>query len=142
MSSEPERTRLGLLELVPPVLRKRDGKILRETFDVKYILESLKKETTLNDSEIQFIVKKFFQFLIPRKYKYVTAPMIREILCNIMLEHGFERSRFEYTRIGLPYADMKEIKSTNMEDHDQRVEIYERVEFEYNEIKKILEEKK
>ena len=40
---------------------------------------------------------------------YLTAPLIREIVNSILVEHGYEEYRHKLTRLGLPVADVAEL---------------------------------
>lgn len=38
--------------------------------------------------------------------KYITSPMIREVVNATLLQFGFEKERLQYTRIGFPFYDL------------------------------------
>ena len=49
---------------------------------------------------------------------YLTAPLIREIVNSILVEHGYEEYRHKLTRLGLPVADVTELISKTGDSPD------------------------
>ncbi|MHA1730765.1 MAG: hypothetical protein ACTSU5_02425 [Promethearchaeota archaeon] len=125
-----------LQNLMPKVLKKGAGDVVvTEEFNVEKIIASLKKETSASTEEIKTIAGKVIQTLASMNLPVLTAPMIREIACSVMLSLGFLHYRYEYTRIGFPFADLKEI----LEKPDKEARIVGHITYEYNAVKKLLE---
>ena len=96
-------------------LRVRTSKTSMERFDRGKIVESLIKETEIQKEMAERIAKGVERELERLKLGYVTAPLIREIVCVKLLEHGLEKERARYTRLGMPVYDVKcliEVPST------------------------------
>lgn len=123
---------------MPKVLRKGAGDVVvTEEFDVAKIIASLKKETSASSEEIKQIAGKIIQTLASLNLPVLTAPMIREIACSVMLSLGFLHYRYEYTRIGFPYADLKEL----LAQPDQEAKIVGHIIYEFNAVKDLLDER-
>lgn len=90
-------------------LRVRTSKTTLEGFDRKKIINSLMKETELKEEIAEKISKAVEKELEKLKLSYVTAPLIREIACVKLLEHGLEKERARYTRLGMPVFDVKSL---------------------------------
>ena len=67
------------------------------------------KETSLSKGDARKITEQAIRFLISVNLKLITAPLIREVVNVQLLRNGFEKERLQYTRIGLPFYDLKEI---------------------------------
>ena len=78
-------------------------------FDENKIYNSLLKETTLNDEAAEQITKTVLRRIITSEIGFLSGPHIREIVCSVLSEMGYEEERKQYTRIGRPMADLKEI---------------------------------
>jgi ribonucleoside-triphosphate reductase len=141
-----------MYDLLPKV---KTSKNTEETFDPKRIYESLKEETILTEDEANEVAIELARRVIAYKIPVLTSPEIREMVCSILLEKGYDKARFMYTRLGLPFYDFDElITSTshasssqekpfgNVEellDREIRKErVYRQMKFEYEEIKKII----
>ncbi len=90
-------------------LRVRTSKSTLEGFDHKKIISSLMKETELKEEIAEKISRDVEKELEKLKLSYVTAPLIREIACVKLLEHGLEKERARYTRLGMPVFDVKSL---------------------------------
>lgn len=84
----------------------RTSKTLLENFDATKIAHSLVKEAELAPETADMISKEVEEELSGLKLNYVTAPLIREIANVKLLEHGMERERAKYTRLGMPVYDV------------------------------------
>jgi len=100
-----------LKNIVPGII---DKTLHIKTFNLNLIKESLLLETELCEESAIFITNETCRFIIGITgernglgIKYITAPMIREIVCVMLLKHGFEKERLQYTRIGLPHYDLE-----------------------------------
>ncbi len=84
----------------------RTSKTLLEHFDRTKIADSLVKEAELERSKAEQISLEVEEELSGMKLEYITAPLIREIANVKLLEHGMERERAKYTRLGMPVFDV------------------------------------
>jgi anaerobic ribonucleoside-triphosphate reductase len=91
----------------------RTSRLAMEEFDRNKIVESLVKEANVPITQAQKIAREAEKRLLEFKTKYLTAPLIREIVNAILLEKHFEEYRHKLTRLGLPVYDVNQlIKST------------------------------
>jgi anaerobic ribonucleoside-triphosphate reductase len=91
----------------------RTSRLAMEEFDRNKIVESLVKEANVPITQAQKIARETEKRLLEFKTKYLTAPLIREILNAILLEKDLEEYRHKLTRLGLPVFDVNQlIKST------------------------------
>ena len=89
-----------------PLVQTRDGACV---FHPGFIYRSLFRETSLTKSDAHRFTEEVIRFLISAKLKLITAPLIREVVNVHLLKNGFEKERLQYTRIGLPFYDLKRI---------------------------------
>lgn len=85
----------------------RTSKSLLEEFNPKKIVDSLIREAGLEQNKAEIIAAEVEEELSSMKLKYVTSPLIREIVNVKLLEHGMETERARYTRLGMPVYDVK-----------------------------------
>lgn len=90
-------------------LMVRTSKTTLERFNREKIVKSLIKETAINQQKAGFIAREVERELGRLRLNYVTAPLIREIVNVKLLEHGLERERAQYTRLGMPVYDVKNL---------------------------------
>lgn len=91
----------------------RTSRLAMEEFDKNKITLSLIKEANVPVSLAQKIARETEKRLQLFKTKYLTAPLIREIVNTILLEKGLEEYRHKLTRLGVPVYDVAQlIKST------------------------------
>ncbi|MBD3194898.1 MAG: hypothetical protein GF317_07590 [Candidatus Lokiarchaeota archaeon] len=143
-----------MYDLLPKV---KTSKNTEETFDPQKIADSLVNETTLKEEEATEVAIELTRRVIAYKIKVLTSPEIREIVCSILLEKNYDKARFMYTRLGLPFYDFDElvkhhsISKGNKEDAFKDIEskinleikrnrVYNQMAYEYKEIWKILNE--
>ncbi len=77
-----------------------------EEFDVNKIAHSLIREAKMPPEEAQKTAKEAEKLLEKAKTKYVTAPLIREIVNTLLIEKGQEEYRHKLTRLGLPVHEV------------------------------------
>ncbi|MGB9854290.1 MAG: anaerobic ribonucleoside-triphosphate reductase, partial [Candidatus Bathyarchaeales archaeon] len=77
--------------------------------DVNKIADSLIKEAGLSIELAQKIAKEAERRLVKAKTKYLTAPLIREVVNAILIEKGLEEYRHKLTRLGLPVHDVSSL---------------------------------
>ncbi len=87
----------------------RTSRYSLEEFDVNKIAESLIKEADLPVDLAQKIAKEAERRLVKAKTKYLTAPLIREVVNAILIEKGLEEYRHKLTRLGLPVHDVSSL---------------------------------
>jgi ribonucleoside-triphosphate reductase len=86
-----------------------------EPFDRKKIARSLIKETRLPRELADMIARESEEELRRLKLDFISAPLIREVVNVKLLEHGFERPRADYTRLGIPVYDATELIEAGIE---------------------------
>jgi ribonucleoside-triphosphate reductase len=103
---------------------KRKGMLVRtsqfapEEFDANKIANTLSKETRMPAELAQKVAKEAEKRLLKSKTKYLTAPLVREIVNAILIEKGLEEYRHKLTRLGLPVYDVAALidaKNRNLE---------------------------
>lgn len=87
----------------------RTSKFSLEEFDRNKIAESLIKEANVPADLAQKIARETEARLSEFKTKYLTAPLIREIVNTILIEKGYEEYRHKLTRLGLPVYDVTQL---------------------------------
>jgi anaerobic ribonucleoside-triphosphate reductase len=91
----------------------RTSRLAMEEFDRNKIALSLIREANVPVSLAQKIAREAEKRLQVFKTKYLTAPLIREIVNTILLEKGLEDYRHKLTRLGVPVYDVSQlIKNT------------------------------
>jgi anaerobic ribonucleoside-triphosphate reductase len=128
-------------ELLPNVVRS-DG--TTQTFDWSAISKNLQKETGMQKETAEEIAILVCRELLKFKLSYLTAPLIREVTCIVLLQGGYILERFKYTRVGMPVfeLDLEEsrwLKKWNDEDNLD-VTIGEKVLEEYHKVKNAIYE--
>jgi anaerobic ribonucleoside-triphosphate reductase len=122
--------------------RVKTSKNTEELFNPKKIEKSLIKETELTPEKANDVAIELCRRVISYKIDILTSPEIREIICSILLEKNYDRARFKYTRLGLPFYDFDELISSSDEEQIKREKVYNQIKYEYTEIKKILKDLK
>ncbi len=91
----------------------RTSRLAIEEFDRNKIVESLAKEANVPIDLAQKIAREAEKRLSEFRTKYLTAPLIREIVNAILVEKGLEEYRHKLTRLGLPVFEVTQlIRST------------------------------
>lgn len=92
----------------------RTSRLAMEEFDRNKIVEALVKEANVPVFQAQKIARETEKRLLEFKTKYLTAPLIREMVNAILVEKGLEEYRHKLTRLGLPVYDVNQlIESTD-----------------------------
>jgi len=128
-----------LSKLLPRVLRNKDGKVVETAFNIGRIRASLMQETSLDEGTIGKVIRVWCVKYLPMNLKTLTGPEIREQVCGLLDEMGHRDARCEYTRIGMPIADFEAILSETSNTGERMARVYDRISFEYNEMKKLKE---
>jgi len=87
----------------------RSSRQAMEEFNADKILQSLVKEAGMPVEIAQKIASETEARVYKFQTAYLTAPLIREIVNAILIEHGYEEYRHKLTRLGLPVADVSEL---------------------------------
>ncbi|XRO76385.1 anaerobic ribonucleoside-triphosphate reductase [Methanocaldococcus sp. 10A] len=99
------------------ILKVRTSEKEFEPFDKEKIVKALIRETGADKEMAKKIADEVERELKKLKVKYLTAPMIREIVNYKLIEYGFEELRHKHTRLGMPVYDItKLIKSGSREN--------------------------
>ena len=101
----------------------RSSRNIIEDFDRKKIVKSLVKETELPAEIAEAISKEAENDIRKMNLRFVSAPLIREIVNVKLVEHGYEEARAKYTRLGMPIYDVHEIikKHRNPEEAKEKM---------------------
>lgn len=83
----------------------RTSRFSLEDFDTHKIVNSLTEEADMPVDTARKVAKKAEKRVIKSKTKYLTAPLIREVVNAVLIEEGLERYRHKLTRLGLPVYD-------------------------------------
>ncbi len=93
----------------------RTSHLTVEEFDANKIANSLIKEAKVPAELAQKAAKEAEKRLVKSKTKYLTAPLIREIVNGILVEKGYEEYRHKLTRVGMPVHEV----TTSLESKDE-----------------------
>jgi anaerobic ribonucleoside-triphosphate reductase len=77
-----------------------------EEFDPNKIANSLIKEAKMPPEIAQKAAKEAEKRLLKSKTKYLTTPLVREVVNAILVEKGFEEYRHKLTRLGMPVHEV------------------------------------
>ncbi|ACX71999.1 anaerobic ribonucleoside-triphosphate reductase [Methanocaldococcus vulcanius M7] len=91
------------------ILKVRTSEKEFEPFDKEKIVKALVKEAGADKKIAQKIADEVELELKKLNVKYLTAPMIREIVNAKLLEYGFEELRHKHTRLGMPIYDITKL---------------------------------
>ncbi len=91
-------------------VRTSDGML--ESFKKQKIAESLMKETTLPQNTCAEIASEVEGDIRRLELRYISAPLIREMVSSKLLERRYMQAKTEYTRLGLPIYDVTRIIQT------------------------------
>ena len=90
----------------PRGLTIRTSHYTLEEFDANKIANSLIKEAKMPPELAQKAAKEAEKRLIKSKTKYLTAPLVREVVNGILVEKGLEDYRHKLTRLGMPVHEV------------------------------------
>jgi len=85
----------------------RTSRLALEEFDANKIASSLVKEAKMPAELAQKVAKEVEKRLVKSKTKYLTAPLVREVVNTVLIEKGLEDYRHKLTRLGLPVHDVQ-----------------------------------
>ena len=92
--------------LKPKGMLVRASRFALEDFDANRIATSLMREAKMPAELAQKMAKEAEKRLLKAKTKYVTAPLVREIVNAMLIENGLEEYRHKLTRLGLPVHEV------------------------------------
>lgn len=87
-----------------------------EEFDTNKITQSLVRETNMPPELAQKISEEVENRVHRMQGVYLTTPLVRDIICSILLEHGYEDYRSRFSTIGIPLAEIANILSDKGND--------------------------
>lgn len=90
----------------PRGMMVRTSHFTLEEFDANKIANSLIKEAKVPAELAQKAAKEAEKRLLKSKTKYLTAPLVREVVNAILVEKGFEEYRHKLTRLGMPVYEV------------------------------------
>ncbi len=107
----------------PRGLLVRTSHFTLEEFDANKIANSLIKEAKVPPELAKKASKEAEKRLRKSKTKYLTAPLIREVVNTILVEKGFEDYRHKLTRLGMPVHEVTNLMDVKDAAHDSEVVI-------------------
>lgn len=90
----------------PKSMLVRTSRLALEEFDANKIANSLTREAKMPAELAKKVAKEAEKELIQSKTKYLTAPLVREVVNAILIEKGLEEYRHKLTRVGIPVHDV------------------------------------
>ena len=94
----------------------RTSRQAMEEFNADKILQSLVKEAGMPVELAQKITSETESRLYKFQTQYLTAPLIREMVNSLLVEHNLEEYRHKLTRLGLPVFDVTQLLSKAGDD--------------------------
>ena len=119
-----------------PLIHTKEGV---HPFNPEFIYHSLLRETHLSIENAKLITKDVLRWLISAHLHLITAPLIREVANVHLLKNKFEKERLQYTRIGLPFYDLKMLFEGISEEETLKEQIYDWIITEYQAVKELIE---
>ena len=95
----------------------RTSRFTLEEFDVNRIVDALVNESGMPIEQAKKIAKEAERRLLKARTRYLTAPLIREVVNGILIEKGLEEYRHKLTRLGLPVHDVSRLLSKSKAFH-------------------------
>lgn len=95
----------------------RTSHLTLEEFDANKIANALIKEAKVPAELAQKAAKEAEKRLVKSKTKYITAPLIREVVNGILVEKGYEEYRNKLTRLGMPIHDISALVESKEAPH-------------------------
>jgi anaerobic ribonucleoside-triphosphate reductase len=103
----------------------RTSRFALEEFDANKIAGSLIKEANMPVELAQKVAKDAEKRLLKSKTKYLSAPLVREVVNAILIEKGLEEYRHKLTRLGLPVHDVAVLVETKSRRSQGSASVYE-----------------
>jgi len=109
------RSTVEMSRTVEETISRRKGKVMVRTsrmaieeFDRNKIVNALMKEADIPLDLAEKITDDIEERISNFQVKYLTAPLIREIVNAILIEKGYEQYRHRLTRLGMPVYDVSQ----------------------------------
>jgi len=80
-----------------------------ERWSRERIVSALTTETSIDGDTAETIGKEVEEQLRHSGIKFVTAPLVRELVNSKLIEHGLEEARRYHTRLGVPLYDVSQL---------------------------------
>ena len=90
----------------PKGMLVRTSRFALEEFDANKIANSLIREARMPAELAQKVAREAEKRLLKSKTKYLTAPLVREVVNAILIEKDLEEYRHKLTRLGLPVHEV------------------------------------
>ena len=116
ISDKIEKRALGHREMLI-----RTSHFTLEEFDHNKIVKSLIKEANVPTDLAQKTAKEAEKRLRKAKTKYITAPLVREIVNTILVEKGHENYRHKLTRLGMPVQEVTDLLNSKKTSKDSNI---------------------
>ena len=110
----------------PKRMLVRTSRFALEEFDRSKIADSLIKEANMPADLAQKVARETERRLLKSKTRYLTAPLVREVVNAILIEKGLEEYRHKLTRLGLPVHDVTAILTVKGKALGEKVNICEK----------------
>ncbi len=94
----------------------RTSQNVLEKFETQKIVDSLVRETNISRKIAEQVADEVEEEMVNLKLKYVTAPLIREMVNVKLLDRGLESVRAKYIRLGMPVYDIKQLIAQGPEE--------------------------
>ncbi len=107
-------TEVELKRLMPKV---RTSRLTMEEFDPRKIADSLVKEASLDRRTAEEIAAEVSDIIARARLKFLSAPLIRELVNYALLERGLEEARKRYTRVGMPIYDVEKLLARGLNEN-------------------------
>jgi len=88
-------------------VRVSKGDVIK--WDRERIIRALLRETRIAKELAEKISLEVEQMVVDSKIKFITAPLIRELVNAKLIEHGLEEERKQHTRLGMPIYDVDQM---------------------------------
>jgi len=86
-------------------------------WDKQKIADALIKETDVDPKVAQMICAEVETFVKGERIKFITAPLIRELVNAKLIEYGYENIRKQHTRLGFPIYDVEQILTSHNKEN-------------------------
>lgn len=103
----------------------RASRLAIEDFDANKIAVSLMREAKMPAELAQKVAKEAEKRLLKSKTKYLTAPLVREVVNGLLIEKGLEEYRHRLTRLGLPVHEVASLIESRSNASEESMSIYE-----------------
>ncbi|MDY6850764.1 MAG: anaerobic ribonucleoside-triphosphate reductase, partial [Thermodesulfobacteriota bacterium] len=101
VSIEPDATDMALF------VRSSDDDL--KGWDRRKIVDALLRETMIDEDSAEKIGREVENFVHQGRFKFISAPLIRELVNAKLLEYGLEDARRMHTRLGMPIYDVEQL---------------------------------